>query len=276
MNYFIHIATCNRLTGIIVLSLLLFACQKYRLNRDTTTANEHTKAENLYHNCFKTIKSGLRANPTVNTPPSSLDTCAQIKTTKVDTQEGTTIEFQIDFGKNYCSIHEDIRQKGKIQISYKKQSDQQKITATFNNFYINDYQVKGTLTAQETGDTPNKLTQFNLQIKNGIILPPRGKQFQWETSRTYTQSKGINSSNKLCDNVWKITSKSSGVNSKGRSFKSSTIDTIMSKACCPWYVEGIVELTPDGLQNRQIDYGDGTCDNKAKVYIKNRTYNIQF
>jgi hypothetical protein len=49
---------------------------------------------------------------------------------------------------------------------------------------------------------------------------------------------------------------------------------LVKKGDCKWIVSGQFEIVPEGLSARSVDFGDGTCDNKAKVTINGNVFEI--
>ena len=42
---------------------------------------------------------------------------------------------------------------------------------------------------------------------------------------------------------------------------------------CKW-IQGVLEIAPEGLNTRNLDFGDGECDNAASITIGNYTLNF--
>ena len=49
---------------------------------------------------------------------------------------------------------------------------------------------------------------------------------------------------------------------------------VVKKASCKWFSSGSVLITPVGDVPRTINFGDGTCDNKATLTIGDKTIDI--
>jgi hypothetical protein len=50
---------------------------------------------------------------------------------------------------------------------------------------------------------------------------------------------------------------------------------VEKRASCTWITKGRIDLTPEGLATRTVDYGDGTCDDKATLTINGNTFQFQ-
>ena len=69
----------------------------------------------------------------------------------------------------------------------------------------------------------------------------------------------------------------SGTNREGRNFTATITEAVIKKMNCgngytPEPVKGKVEIQPDDLKLRIVDFGDGTCDNQATATVKKKTY----
>ena len=65
-----------------------------------------------------------------------------------------------------------------------------------------------------------------------------------------------------------------GVNRNGKAYDIKITKPLIKRFGCSYIESGIVELTPEGLSTRTIDYGDGTCDNKAKLTINGNSFDF--
>lgn len=66
---------------------------------------------------------------------------------------------------------------------------------------------------------------------------------------------------------------SSGTNRAGVGFTVNTPQSspLIKKVDCKWITSGVLELTPAGRKTRTVDYGNGTCDNKATFTVNGNT-----
>jgi hypothetical protein len=51
-------------------------------------------------------------------------------------------------------------------------------------------------------------------------------------------------------------------------------DPLRVEIGCPWLVSGDLEVRPEGLSSRVVDYGDGNCDSKVVVTVNGNQHEI--
>lgn len=78
----------------------------------------------------------------------------------------------------------------------------------------------------------------------------------------------------IYDDVWEVTGSADGINTDGRAFDVDITTTLRVQWCEPYIevTQGIVEIQPEDLKLRTVDFGDGTCDNEATAAIGNKSY----
>lgn len=86
---------------------------------------------------------------------------------------------------------------------------------------------------------------------------------QWSTERTVnTENAG------QPDEVITVSGTASGVSRLGLGYTTTITSPLVKYTDCAYIGKGTIEITPSGKEPRIIDYGDGTCDNKATLTIK--------
>lgn len=99
-----------------------------------------------------------------------------------------------------------------------------------------------------------------------LINPGDGSRINWEGTRTTTWIEGDDTFT-LDDNVYEITGSASGTARSLRTFTTETTSPLRVELSCPTPVSGTYTISPDSLQTRTIDYGEGACDNVAVLRI---------
>ena len=113
---------------------------------------------------------------------------------------------------------------------------------------------------------------FNLSIGGGHVMMGGGN-VTWNSTRTVQWIEGDSTLDPM-DDVYLISGSTTGTNLNGDAF-SSTITTPLRVATnCAWIESGIITVTTINNKTRTIDFGTGTCDNKATVTVDTTTYNI--
>jgi len=82
----------------------------------------------------------------------------------------------------------------------------------------------------------------------------------------------------ILDDAYSITGDGSGINRNGRNF-TVTITKALRAEFCGWNPEitaGTVELQPEDLKKRVVDFGSGDCDRTYSVTIGKREYEVKY
>ena len=159
---------------------------------------------------------------------------------------------------------------------------------SFDEFFIDDYQVEGTQTVNYTGSNENGHPEYECMVTEGKITPPEGKSFLFEQHTTREWVNGFDTHfaltgnlDDLCDDDYEITGEHSGVSSSGYSYTMTTTEPLLLNVCCKYIEDGILSVElPDADLNCEIDYRPGNdtgdlCNNQAAFNIFGNTIPIQ-
>ena len=174
----------------------------------------------------------------------------------------------LDFGTG-CLGHDGRTRKGKITTVYtgRLSVPGSEATTTFTNFYVDSIKVEGTHIAKNTSTSNNR--SFTLKVIAGKLSKPSGNYTEWNKLKTWVQTEGNGTPNFLLDDVFSITGNANGTVKFGTNMMqwTTTITSpIIRKYTCRWPVSGTVEMTRNS-RTSTLDYGNGTCDNKATLTI---------
>lgn len=187
-----------------------------------------------------------------------LPDCAAVTVTLTSTTKNVTI----DFGTEGCEVRSGHIVKGKILMSYELNVDAMSLVLNYSleDFFIDEVQFEGsrTITRLRSNDNGNPQYTMDLDITvtfaDGTIASRTG-------TKTREWIEGAFNFN-WRDNVFLITG-SWQTNFVNGATHSSTITTpLRREASCRFLVSGVVELVRTAY-TRSLDYGDGSCDNKA-------------
>lgn len=179
----------------------------------------------------------------------------------------------IDYGTEYVTCPDGNRRKGMI-IGYNTNhlpyaSEDCIINFTFNNFWIDDYSVVGSMTSTNNGILGGR-TIYTVLVNEGSSISKGGI----ETSITANYNIGWdrNIDPNSSDDIFylSITSSGSGTASNGYTYTMSvTEEVIIDNACEFKITKGILRMIatayPDDVTN--ISFGDGTCDDAFTISI---------
>lgn len=264
----------------IVITLSITSCKKARLNKATTTAEDNGTAENLYNDVFASVDDASKSSDDVNKTGSvfqlSTDSCATVTVNppKPDTTFPKTVT--IDFGTGTCTSVDGRTRKGKIiaTLSGRYRNPGTVITITLDNYYVNNNHIEGTKTITNNGRNSNNNISFTVSVAGGKVTTAEGDVIEFASTRTNEWIEGESTKLYIFDDKYSITGSGSGVNREGRAFTVTITEALIKMIGCKWIVDGKIEVSPDDLDSRILDYGDGTCDDQATLTVGNKQKTI--
>ncbi len=195
----------------------------------------------------------------------------------------------IDFGTG-CSSLDGRYRKGQIVATFSGpyRSPGDTTTVELENYEVDDYQVEGTKTIVNLGNNGAGNPEYSVEV-SGVIITNDDGQATWESSRTRTwtegsqtgwftpdttQQSGIMGLNGLLDDVYHISGSGSGTTRAGVNYDLTITEALEVQVGCRWIKAGKLTIAPENLNERNVDYGDGTCDGTATIEVNGNTYNF--
>ncbi|MCB0520786.1 MAG: hypothetical protein H6577_21610 [Lewinellaceae bacterium] len=256
---------------ILTVAIAFTAC---RLDKDnnvdegftesiTTTSEDQSTAENYFQDAedqedwaieTRDGGGGFTGCPTVTVEPA-------------DASFPRTIT--IDFGDGCEGPYGRIR-KGKIIVEQSAAiwEEGSVRTATFDQFFVDNAQIEGLRTIINEGYDQNGNITFSRTVSNGKITFPNGTSTTWESNYLLTQTAGGQTPFILSDNVFEVTGNANGINRNDKAYTATIEEPLLKNKLCPWLSQGLITLTIDS-KTLTLDYGTGTCDNKATLTLPN-------
>ncbi len=181
----------------------------------------------------------------------------------------------INFGPNNIICLDGKNRKGKIAAAITGRFNKKGtiITIVPSNYYINDFYIEGTLKIICAGVNSVGNFLFREEVKEAKVITPDGTTY-WECDRDRELITGIATPwPNIYDDVYKITGTSKGADITGRLYETEIINPLIYSMNCKWFKEGSLEITPERLSIRSVDYGNDGCNPQASVTIADKTYN---
>ena len=248
-------------------------------NASTLTANGAT-ADNAYDDAFNVgVQTGSDASLNSNMQKGGGTTTFSTGTTTnginsyycaTVTASGTAfpVTVTVDFGSG-CKSADNITRSGSITyvFSGRLSTPGTVISATFNNYVVNGYQLGGTysITNTSTGNTLSLTTA----VVGGTITYPNDSSYSFSGTKTVTYVSG--DSTNLSTYVFNVTGGYTIANANtGESLTTTVTTPLVRKFNCPFIVSGIASFayTKGAITvNGTLNYGDGTCDDSAVIAV---------
>jgi len=269
----------NLTTAIIALisfGLLFSSCEKEKIeNGDTSFSSDDAFAEGVYSNvsniadeAYDLSSDGFKSG---SISRLYLGDCA---TVTLDTTVYPR-ELTIDFGEVNCLCNDGRYRRGKIIITFtgRYRHPGTVITHGFDDYFVNDNKIEGTKIVTNMGFNDAGNMYYNIEIVGVIYRANDGGTMSWNSSREREWIEGRDT-RILRDDVYLITGTADGIRPNGNTWTKEIVNALRIELNCRWIVSGTVNIQPEGLPLRILDFGDGECDNIATVLIDGVTYTI--
>jgi hypothetical protein len=194
------------------------------------------------------------------------------------TASGSTfpVTVTVDFGSG-CTSADSITRSGSITyvFSGRLRTPGSTISATFNNYTVNGYQVNGSYAIENISSGGN--LSLSSTVTSGTIVFPDDSSYSFSGTKTTTLALiGIDTTN-LLNNQFSITGNYLLTNSSGASLNANVTTPLIRELSCRDIVSGVVSFIYTSgsiIVDGTLDYGSGTCDNSAVITIGAATKTI--
>jgi hypothetical protein len=268
--------------SLLVSSIYLTSCKKDATkDADTESAENNALAESQYNDVTTLVDQaalsgdvtvGVAGGSSANGTEGSLGSnCATISIDTVASPHSVTINF----GEANCVCKDGRNRRGKIIAAYtgRYRNAGTIISITFDNYFVNDNQVKGTKTITNMGPNNAGNIVYKIEVNGQIIKANNGGTVTWTSNRQREWIAGANTID-LSDDAYSITGTASGTNASGKSYTITITKPLVRRMNCRWFESGTLDVTPDGKPVRTLDYGSTGCDANATVTILGYTVPI--
>ena len=142
---------------------------------------------------------------------------------------------------------------------------------SFDNFSVNNNQVKGSKTVTYNGETPKK--NWTVAVSDTLLITITGKMIISNSTRIRTRISDNSTPNLYYDDKYSIEGSATGVNAKGVAYTMSITKPLVLDGVWPVFVEGTMLLETE-KRSVLTDYGDGIRDMNATVTVNGVTKTI--
>lgn len=273
-----------RILSLLLIAALAFnfsACRKRKDNRSTTTSQDNAAAEAGFNDVFKVTESAIKDNgleKSSNGFSSIYGNCATVTLNPPFPDSTFPKTVTIDFGTTNCQDAYGVNRRGVLTavITGKYRDAGTQITVTPNNYYVNDTKIEGTKVVKNLGVNGAGHTEFSVDISNATITYADGDYTTYESARIREWVIGEDTDGLLgfYDDEYDITGTASGVDRNGRAYDMTITSPLRVAVICRWIKQGVVEIQPEDLHLRTVDFGNGDCDASLTVEINGNIYTV--
>lgn len=179
--------------------------------------------------------------------------------------------WEFNFGTCAAANHDGITRSGKIFVTFKGRPKKDSSTTIIK---MQNYKVNNNITYScdsiviTTRPQTSTTKTFIVDVVNGMCSGASWN-IKYKTHKTIT----INNNSTpfiFADDYTSINGTTEGTSRTGKNF-SVVVNNTTKYNNCKYIVSGSMELTPEGLSTRTVDYGNGTCDDDATFNVNGQT-----
>ncbi len=248
------------------ISIFISSCKKETPDTETQSAVDNSVCQNGFSqimptaNAYAVNEMGVRG---------VMSGCPTITVDPADTTNGFPVTMIIDFGTScYDSIDGKTR-SGQLKCTF---SNRWHIIGTTITVKLINYVVDGNAySADSIIISHDAANTFTTKTVNGKCVTS-GATMEWAGTHIVTQTDGMTTPLNHNDDVFSFTGSAAGKNRNGVIYTSKITTAIVKRATCAWAESGRLDIIPSGMATRTVDFGDGTCDNKATLTINGNVF----
>jgi hypothetical protein len=263
----------------VLVPIVIFSCQK---NDHPATTGQQSQTQTLLMNATNDVvqASSLESEDVEDIMGSDSDSSCKV-VTYVPSQNVYPYKKFVDYGPG-CTGTDGITRKGKKIVTFFVNPDKASpgtmfSETTYSDFYVDGIHVTGNVQSYMAASS----TMANHVIKNvsdKTLTASNGDSKNFIATNYWKQTEGMNTTTRK-DDVFQITGNASGteiLDGETDIKWQSTIDDnhpVIKPVDCGYRTQGKVDVklhivTGGGSDFTEVlDYGDGSCDNKATLSI---------
>jgi len=176
----------------------------------------------------------------------------------------------LDWGAGCTDPTDNVTRSGKIKSTFYKKYGTlgSQVTVEMINYTVNGISYSGTVKTTRLAIGAN--SSFRTEVINGKCSSA-GWNIEWKSDKTVTWKAGYDTPG-AADDIVEITGTSSGKNRDGRAFSVNIKNALEKRSKYKYIVKGTLEITPEGLNARTVDFGSGAEDNIGTFTVKGNTF----
>lgn len=269
-----------------MLAMTVTSCKKAKLNREITTSQDLARTQYIWNDILRQAAGAIEIG--VVDTNLKWNRCASILRDTLGNP--FPISFTLNFGLSNCIDSDGRRRKGRLicELDQDWQERGATVKVSSDGYHINNHEISGSAILTNLGNNDSGFPFFESVISNVVITSDARPSTTWEAlqsivhiegaeTRFFTfdsASNGIYGSSAQLDDVFMISEISSGINSDGRSYSAESTDDLRLDLNCRYITGGIIDLEPEFLTPRIIEYGNGNCDDQGLISIGDKEYTL--
>ena len=268
-------------------SLVLEGCKKREDQRFDSSTN-NSEAVSVFDDVYKVVAEAVEGEPGATSSTWSIPSisCATVSVTPVGSEFPKTVT--IDFGEG-CTSNRRFR-SGQIvcEISGLYRAENTEVMVDLIDYNLDVYEVsRHHMLITNNGLNGNGHPVFSIEVHNASIADSNGTS-SWSSTQTRTWVEGSETTwytpipdtnlvlgiDGLYDDVYHIEGTATGTTRGGVPYTVDITAPLEVQTGCRWVKAGTLVVSPQNLDDRTIDFGNGDCDEGASVEIDGNSYNF--
>jgi hypothetical protein len=251
---------------VSAMAVTLSSCKKQEPDTETQSAVDNNICETEFTKSMSTINGFAIKEQGVK---DMMTACPMIIAADTVATPGWPRTFEIDYGTGCTDSIDGKTRKGQVYVTV---SNRWHVVGSYIKVMLVNYSVNGlTYACDSIKITHSAAYAFHNQVFKGKCTSADW-QLAWESDRTFTQTQGMTTPLVPYDDVFTLTGSASGTNRNSKNYTVNITSPITKRASCSWIESGRMDITPDGLAARTVDFGNGNCDNQATLTINGNTF----
>ncbi len=268
---------------LVVFALIAFlvACDKDDEKADLKISKQFIKAESFFNNVISEVFHNIFLAYEVLRNESNGDnffTGPQCATTSIFPFDTLTWpkEMLIDYGDTNCFGTDKRYRRGgvKIEFTHFLPDSLFKAIISFDNFFINDNKVIGTIALERKGNSLEGQPLFDVKFKEMTLIMAEGT-LSYKAERLLKWVEGFREDLYEAENFrFEMSADKAvvGQSAKGRPFEAVILVPLQYNNTCAWIKKGVIELQPYEKEMETIDFGSAICNDKVAVTVNAVVY----
>jgi hypothetical protein len=180
----------------------------------------------------------------------------------------------LDFGTG-CEMSGHIR-KGKIITVYSGPLHKpgNKAVSEFDGYMVDGRKIEGRHLIENTTAPGSNNRQFTRTYVKKITSADGNSWKSWNGTTVMTQVEGNGTPLFPRDDVFQITGSRKGESSNGKTWMAEVAEPLVKAFTCRWISKGVLRIKLNDTVGL-LNFGDGTCDNEARLTVNGETRTIK-
>ena len=256
----------KKLCYLLVVMIVIYSCDtnehELEMNiTNTVNVEENAMVNSILENILNEVEYNMLSID--NSITTKQDSIPFIKVANNNNKENTKT-LSINYGQENGSDFLGKLKRGCIntQVEGEFTNVECCYTVSFEQYYINNLNISGTIKVSSQKSVANENLIFNVLFEQIIFTDEKNNIYTLNGNLNREWIEGYESTNNHWDDQFLISGTTSGINSEGRQYKSEILTPLLISHACEFIASGEVLFTVEN-EECTYNYGNNLCDNKG-------------